>query len=439
MTDTIDATGTEEGAIAVHGGTAPLGAPSSADVQLLTQLGFIVPLASPEQLREAFAIKQRLYAAVLDENDYLYTVPHTERGKARQYLTTSRADADKVAATHGAQVNAKPMKSGVVKLARALGIVAKRSVTGGLPNDPAAQFSYVVYVAKHPATGVEEEGIGWCDKSERGGNISAHDVIATADTRAYNRAVLRLSGFGDVSGDEIVGTYGESQTMPATVTSAPVPPKAKAMKELPERGSSEVVTASRAWAEQVAQRDRDNQYVPDAQQDTRAARELRAKARRGDLVSAKKLGGAGLRWDGGASDGVGHPAFGVDEPPIGPKDILAVADAAADSAAAAERKTGMDLSSRGSDKDDEPFTAEDRAAAVAAAPSEGIPGPLPGAETITTKQAKNISILLKATFATTDEMKAWLKAQCQVSSSVNIRSNQYGPAITALRARQEGQ
>jgi hypothetical protein len=36
----------------------------------LSDLGFITPIATPARLRAAFAEKQRLYAAILDESDY---------------------------------------------------------------------------------------------------------------------------------------------------------------------------------------------------------------------------------------------------------------------------------------------------------------------------------------------------------------------------------
>ena len=56
-----------------------------------------------------------------------------------------------------------------------------------------------------------------CDSSERNGKISKHHIITTADTRGYNRAVMRLSGFGEASADEIIAGASEGQELPDRV------------------------------------------------------------------------------------------------------------------------------------------------------------------------------------------------------------------------------
>ena len=64
--------------------TAMVLANDSASLSDLSDLGFITPIATPSRLRAAFAEKQRLYAAILDESDYIYTVSYVENGKTRQ-------------------------------------------------------------------------------------------------------------------------------------------------------------------------------------------------------------------------------------------------------------------------------------------------------------------------------------------------------------------
>jgi hypothetical protein len=241
----------------------------------LSDLGFITPIATPTRLRAAFAEKQRLYAAILDESDYIYTVAYSENGRTKQNIYTRRVDAEKAASAYNVEIRASPKKSGIVKLASALGIEARRKMTKGLPDDPAATYSYVVYEALHKRTGRSEEGIGWCDKTERNGRISSHDIIATADTRAYNRAILRLAGFGDVSADEIVPGASLDEGPANAPDAMPKVPLA-----LPASTSDETITAQRWWAEESAKRE--GGFLPEAQQATKAGRELRARARRGN-------------------------------------------------------------------------------------------------------------------------------------------------------------
>jgi len=406
------------------------------DVQMsmaqLSELGIIAPIATPLVLRQAFAYKQRLYAAVLDPNDYLYTVSYKEGNKTRQYVSTVAADAKKVADTYRAPLMASPKKSGIVKLADALGIEAVCKERQGLPGDPASTYSYVVYEATHSRSGRKAEGVGWCDTSERGGRISKHDVIATADTRAYNRAVLRLSGFGDVSADEIIaGASGEEEELPPFVPDAQ---SLQATRALPSPDDTNVVTASRAWAEAVASRQAGPEgqpYLPAARQEDKSFRELRARARRGDEKAAQQLGTMGLRWAGGAQDGPGFEGFTVGDPPVTPAEIAAVEHAASPGNGA--KKPGWDLSSKGSASDDAPAPAS----APEPEATSRVPMPQPAAESITTAQAKKASILLMEVFGGKERARAWLKANAHVERSSQLRTNQYEVLINVLTEKKE--
>lgn len=403
--------------------------PDGISMADLSDLGIIAPVATPQVLRQAFAYKQSLYAAILDPDDYLYTVSYKEGNKTRQYVSTTIADAKKVADTYKVPLMASPKKSGIVKLANALGIEATCAVRQGLPSDPGATFSYAVYEAVHARSGRKAEGVGWCDTSERGGRISKHDTIATADTRAYNRAVLRLSGFGDVSADEIIsGASDSDEDLPQYVPDAQ---SLKAARALPASTEMHVITSARAWAEAISKRS--EAYIPDAQQESKAFRELRARARRGDEKAATQLGTMGLRWSGGAQDGAGFEGFSVEEPPVKPSDITAVTEAAAETAAPPPDNgsgAGWDLSSKGSDADDAPAPAPK-------SPSDNIPMPQPNAEVITTAQAKKASILLIEVFGTKDRARAWLSASAHAERSSQLRSNQYEVLIRVLTEKKE--
>lgn len=399
---------------------APL---ATVDMQLMQDMGFIVPIASPEQLRAAFALKQSMFAAILHEDDYLYSVTWTSDGRSQNRVCGTRAAAvalEEKFALLGAATSAKPKKSGIVKLARALGITAKRTKIGGLPDDPAATFAYVEYEAIHGGSGQSEIGVGWCDKTERGGNISVHDIIATADTRAYNRAILRLAGFGDVSADEIIGS-GDIDG----IVEEPVTPKQKELTPLPPTDEETVVAAASAWARSMADRIRDGKgEAPSSKQDTKPAREMRARSRRGNAEVAMQMGSLGLSWEGHCSDGMGFPLFEAGAPPVTVAQITAVETSAKSTA---KPETGWDLSGNGSDQDDVDFPPAD----------SGIPAPAPGSDTITTAQAKIVSKLLKSTFSSVPEMKAWLSDACHVASSIHIRSNQYELIVKTLKSMKE--
>lgn len=401
--------------------TAMVVAGDQSSLTDLADLGFITPIATPARLRAAFAEKQRLYAAILDESDYIYTVSYTENGKTRQNIYTRREDAEKAAKAYGVDIRASPKKSGIVKLASALGIQARRRMVRGLPDDPAATYSYVVYEATHQRTGRSEEGIGWCDKTERGGRISSHDVIATADTRAYNRAILRLAGFGDVSADEIVGTTSEEAPQAYVEQAAPKKPLA-----LPASTSDETITAQRWWAEEAAKREA--AFLPDAQQTSKVGRELRARARRGNETAARQMGSLGYKWQGTAQDSLSHETFEVEAPTITVADFARIKAAVGD-----PTRPGWDLSGTGNaheedrKPDEKPIT---RAQAAAEVPAPGVAktnyqGRDGSVETITNIQAKNLSELLLAKLGTRDAAQAWLKKHADVERSSLVRQNQY--------------
>jgi hypothetical protein len=408
-------------------------------LQFLSDMGFPVPIASPEQLRAAFEYQTRMFAAVLGETDYLYIVTYKDSGKQRNDVTTSLTEANSLVERFkvlGASMSAKPKKSGIVKLARALGITGRVVRRSGLPDDSLATFAFVEYEARHEATGRSELGVGWCDLSERNGRISKHDAIATADTRAYNRAVLRLAGFGDVSAEEIIPVGTEE-----SVVSVPEQPRFKKAVPLPPASSDIVVASGAAWAGAAASRDPDSRFLPPAAQETREARELRAKARRGDQEAAIRMGAQGIDWKGTAIDGSGYEPFAVSDPPVEIADVIASRQEL--SAAVRPAATGWDLSSNGARQDDAGLITEAAPQPLrqAGPPQDagsggdscGIPAPDPRCDNITSAQAKKVSAALKK-FCSDDVVKVreWLRQQCKVASTMDLRSNQYDTLIRFL-------
>lgn len=427
--------------------TAPSAVPvetaaaAMARFERMQAVGFIAPIANPQELREAFRAKQALYTAILDEDDFIYTVTFRDP-KARAIMTRDRAYAlEMVEKAPGTRAEASPMKRGVNKLARALGITATRVRTLGLPDESTAGYSFVEYEAVHNGTGISEIGVGWCDRSERS---KVHDIIATADTRAYNRAVLRLAGFGDVSADEIIAGASDGVDLPDYV------PEGSGMKRpdpVPPLDDPSVMAAARAWAEAIADRPAATRFAAGTQQITQSARELRARARRGDHASGRALGTAGLRFDGAATDGLGYEPFESEPSPVTIEDVEAARaaqqqaetaavhkaagapNAAPAPAPAADNKAaeGWDLSAKGSEADDAPAT-EDTA-------EHKLPQPDLGTDVITTAQAKRLSSPL-LTLVSKDKARAqaWVRKHLGIESgrTVEVRANQYEPALALL-------
>jgi hypothetical protein len=80
----------------------------------------------------------------------------------------------------------------------------------------------------HPA-GRHWDGTGRCSTTERGFSKAEHDVTATAVTRATNRAVLNLVGFGQVSAEEVDPAGAGPQAAGPTLPWGPIQEDDKAL------------------------------------------------------------------------------------------------------------------------------------------------------------------------------------------------------------------
>lgn len=171
---------------------------------VFAEAGLIVPPVSPVQVRALFKMRQEYYTALLDPgHDFLYSVSYIENGKPREYMTTKLASAEEFVKVYKGEYKARPRKSGVEKLAESLGIQGEIIESRGLPNEKNEDYSLVRYKATHLKTGRVAYGVGWCDIRERP-TMSKHALIATADSRSFSRAVLRLIGYGEVGAEEIL-------------------------------------------------------------------------------------------------------------------------------------------------------------------------------------------------------------------------------------------
>jgi len=213
--------------------------------------GLIVPPVSPEQVRSLYQMRQSYYTALLDpEHDFLYSVSYVESGKPREYMTTSLPSAQMFAQTYKATYKARPRRAGVEKLAESLGIQGEVVEHRGLPGDKNEDFAWVRYKATHLRTGRVAYGVGWCDTKERA-SMTRHALIATADSRAFSRAVLRLIGYGEVGAEEILAGISEG----VDVVVDPTPPAPAMGAALPVAAAAQAVqTAGHKASAQAADR-----------------------------------------------------------------------------------------------------------------------------------------------------------------------------------------
>ena len=395
----------------------------------LADLGFIAPVASAAVLRAAFDSRQKMIAAILDPRDFMYTVPYVEQGRPKQQVCQTLEEARKWSEKYGTEWKANPKKSGVVKIAVALGITAERMKTSGLPDVPDASYAYCVYKATHTKSGAWAEGVGWCDKVERGGR-STHDLIAMADTRAYCRAVLRLAGLGDVSADEIIaGDMITTGGSPDGISIVDAPQK-RISQPLPPLDDVDVMTAARTWASEISQRAPASRYADAAAQDRGNWPMVRAKARRGDVTSAQGLGRNGLRWSGNASDGPEYEGFYVDNSPVSPEDMERVDTAAAAATSATKPAAQPQTQSAPQTQAARPQTQPQ---------TNGGPSHDQLPAVISDAQKVKLTELLIKKLGTKDKAIAWLKESFSIDSTAKMPPSAYEDALRKLNAINGGE
>lgn len=95
-----------------------------------------------------------------------------------------------------------PCKQFANKLSRFFGLSVgiQRQWKEDLPD---TSFTWHIIAIAIGPNGQARQGDGHCNSKERGFAHIQHDVFATAVTRAKNRAILELVGFGECSAEEI--------------------------------------------------------------------------------------------------------------------------------------------------------------------------------------------------------------------------------------------
>jgi hypothetical protein len=149
------------------------------------------------------------------------------------------------------------------------------------------------------------------------------------------------------------------------------------------------------------------------------------------------MGTLGYVWQGTAQDSISHENFEVEAPTITVADFERIKAAMGDPS-----KPGWDLSGTGSSHEEnrkpeeKPIAREQAAAEV---PAAGVTrnfqqqGSRDGSvETITTGQAKALSLKLLAKLGTKEAAQAWLRKHADVERSALVRQNQYEALETLL-------
>jgi hypothetical protein len=408
----------------------------------LLEDGLIMPIADPQVIRAAFARKQRAMAAILDDADYLYVVIVPERGKTEQRYFSSRTDAEKVVVSLNLPADylkATPKKSGIAKLALALGIEARRVEVRGLPIDDKAGFSSVTYEARHRKSGKTEQGVGWCDATEKSGRISRHEIITTADTRAYNRAVMRLAGFGDVTGEELV-PMGEGERdvhfVDSYGTGNAEPRQLRQRKPIPLLTDDRVLMAARSWAESFAHQQATGIGIAKPLSNSQSVQACRARARRGDQQAGIDLGMNGQPWHGTAQDGPDIEPFEVEPSPVSVEDILraraGTEQNAIESVAPSEQRPAPAPQAPPPERAAPPMAAPSMGAPAmgsAGMPTSiqsGLSGPISNA------QRQKLSKLLLDKLGSKEAARDWLMRTHSVQSTGDIKAQDYEAVVAAL-------
>ena len=128
-----------------------------------------------------------------------------------------------------------PTKQFANKLSRIFGlsvsIVKADKELGDIPPAGDTPFTWHVWVRATAPNGQFRESDGHCSSKERKFAHIMHDVYATAVTRAKNRAILELAGFGEVTAEEItdddkiVEVRGVPQSASQATVERPTTPK----------------------------------------------------------------------------------------------------------------------------------------------------------------------------------------------------------------------
>lgn len=168
----------EQGAITVDHKTMELGMPTQVRPTIIR------PIVKVEEALEAWKEYQDLKKKLASDGDFV---------KIQDKAHPTKQFANKISKFFGLSVQ-------IVK--------AEKEVD-------ADGFTWHIWVRATAPGGQFREGDGHCSSKERKFSHVEHDVYATAVTRAKNRTILELAGFGEVSAEEILDENGKHESAPS--------------------------------------------------------------------------------------------------------------------------------------------------------------------------------------------------------------------------------
>ncbi len=191
-----------------------------------------VPLVTAEEAVEMWANYQALENTILASDDYLWFVEYEWRGQGDKSGVAKKAFARKDSAEsfalqhRGATLTKRKKKSACSKMARFFGLQIPDPGMGEIETRTEGDFiieiergaSYVIVnwlkkdtleiiksatrITIQSQTGRTWVERGGAHKEERGWAHAAHDIPALSWTRAVNRCILRIIGWGEESAEE---------------------------------------------------------------------------------------------------------------------------------------------------------------------------------------------------------------------------------------------
>lgn len=151
----------------------------STDLAVVQQSRMLVPVISGEDMKESIAQWQRLKNTVLDPDDW-------QSAGAKKFIK----------------------KSGWEKLSMVFGVSVEVLSFKSIPDVGGEIVAAEVHARATAPNGRFEDGVGACNvretrfRSEQARQKLHHDLLATAESRARNRACSNLFGHGEVSYEE---------------------------------------------------------------------------------------------------------------------------------------------------------------------------------------------------------------------------------------------
>lgn len=210
----------------------------------------IVPIMTPDELEEQWNQYRDMENRILQEDDYVYWVEYKSGGKPRSVVCTSLSEAKKIKATlklqqhTDSEIIRRKKKSAYRKMARFFGLFVPDQGVADIQISRLGENHFVqiekgngvsiitymdefmntikveVTVTTVAPSGKASVGVGVCSAEERKFTHPDHDIKATAFTRALNRSISDLVGWGEVSAEEVLsgGDVGKRRKIDSAPT-----------------------------------------------------------------------------------------------------------------------------------------------------------------------------------------------------------------------------